>query len=526
MAGAGVGLDGPLEAPEGRWEPGGEWAAAGTGAAGARVLGGLGPAPPRLTAGADTGCPGGGEDRDGGDGAARTPPLLAASTGEALHFLRQRRPDATGGARLAPLRELSLPGAAGQASCTALAAKNPGDSRGLLVGLTGGDVLCLDLEQQLGGGGSARKLVGEATFQPGPAAVAGPERRCTCLAWAPQSPGSFVAGYGDGSLRLFQKPLGWGAGTEGDGGGETTAAGSKVGPSSCWQVTCGAAITALAFSGDGQLLGVASRDGIFRVLDVDDGTLVAGCRSYYGGFLCLAWSPDSRFVALGGEDDLLSVYSVVDRCIVAWGDGHRSWVTGCAWDPWWEAPRRDGREASSVGVSAAGSDADEGTTYRIVSVAQDTQLLFWDFEPPESENMPEHRRAPSMTSLPVPLSPSHATGLHRRAASRSSDASGRSRTPSFSGLPAGEDPLEGDMEGLSFAEQHQCIAASVPRDEMLWMVPAAQVRAHQAPVCDVHVLQQGVATLCAESRLRLWLRPTSASAVPAEGGGVEPAKEG
>ena len=507
---AGGAARGGLEAPEGRWAVGGEWAA-GPGAAGVRALGGLGPAPPRLTAGADAAAApaaaaaaaAAGESGCASASAAALPPLLAASTGKALHFLRQRDTGSPGGAPLTPAREVPLPSdAGGQASCVALASEAPEDGRGLLVGLTGGDVLCLDLQQQLREA-SGRKVANEAVFQPGSgAAAAGSELAgCTCLAWAPQPQGAFVAGYADGSLRLFKKPAAW-AGLAGGaaGGGEAppaTASGARIGPSSCWQV-CGGAISALAFSADGQSLGVASRDGVFRVLDVERGTLVAGCRSYYGGFLCLAWSPDSRFVALGGEDDLVSVYSVRDRCVVAWGEGHRAWVSGVQWDPF------------AGGAAAAGAEAAEGPVYRIATVGQDTLLLLWDFEPPESGGAPGHRRAPSATSLPVPLSPSPSTtpGRHRRATSRSSDAPARSRTSSLSGQ-------ETELEGVDFSGQEQCIAVSVPRDDMAWMGPAAQVQAHQAPVCAVQVLRQGIATLCADARLHLWLRPAAPGA-PAE----------
>ena len=77
-----------------------------------------------------------------------------------------------GGAPLTPAREVPLPSdAGGQASCVALASEAPEDGRGLLVGLTGGDVLCLDLQQQLREA-SGRKVANEAVFQPGSGALA------------------------------------------------------------------------------------------------------------------------------------------------------------------------------------------------------------------------------------------------------------------------------------------------------------------------------------------------------------------
>ena len=57
-------------------------------------------------------------------------------------------------------------------------------------------------------------------------------------------------------------------------------------------------------------------------------------QSYYGGLLCCAWSPDGRLIAAGGEDDLVSLYSLEARCCVAWGAGHHSWVAGVAFDTW------------------------------------------------------------------------------------------------------------------------------------------------------------------------------------------------
>ena len=45
-------------------------------------------------------------------------------------------------------------------------------------------------------------------------------------------------------------------------------------------------------------------------------------RSYFGGFLCASWSPSGRFLAAGGEDDLITVMSVETGKIVARCQGH------------------------------------------------------------------------------------------------------------------------------------------------------------------------------------------------------------
>ena len=79
--------------------------------------------------------------------------------------------------------------------------------------------------------------------------------------------------------------------------------------------------------------------------------------SYYGGFLCVCWSPDGKYVLTGGQDDLVSIWTLADRQIIARCPGHHSWVTAVAFDPW----RCDDRN------------------YRFGSVGEDCRLLLWDF---------------------------------------------------------------------------------------------------------------------------------------------------
>jgi WD40 repeat protein len=83
------------------------------------------------------------------------------------------------------------------------------------------------------------------------------------------------------------------------------------------------------------------------------------------------------YVLTGGQDDLLSIWSLPDRQIVARCHGHDSWVTAVAFDPW----RCDDRN------------------YRFGSVGDDCKLLLWDF----SVGMLHRPRGVSWLSLSRPL---------------------------------------------------------------------------------------------------------------------------
>ncbi len=72
--------------------------------------------------------------------------------------------------------------------------------------------------------------------------------------------------------------------------------------------------------------------------------------------MCICWSPDGKYVLTGGQDDLVSIWSLGERRIVARCPGHQSWVTAVAFDPW----RCDDRN------------------YRFGSVGEDRRLLLWD----------------------------------------------------------------------------------------------------------------------------------------------------
>eukprot|EP00850_Spirogloea_muscicola_P009026 SM000050S16951 [mRNA] locus=s50:44162:46830:+ [translate_table: standard] len=195
--------------------------------------------------------------------------------------------------------------------------------------------------------------------------------RCTAVAWVPGSGGLFVVAYLDGNLYVYDKSKD----TSGDVAfppprephafSVAHARSSKSNPVARWHV-CAGPLNALAFSSDGTFLACAGRDGFLRIFDFAQEVLMCGCKSYFGALLCCAWSGDGKYVLVGGEDDLVQVWSMEDQVVVAWAEGHSSWVSGVAFDPFWAAPPSSSSSASSSAV------------YRFGSVGQDAQLFLWD----------------------------------------------------------------------------------------------------------------------------------------------------
>jgi len=114
---------------------------------------------------------------------------------------------------------------------------------------------------------------------------------------------------------------------------------------------------AFAFSPSGSHLAIASEDGCLRIIDLHAEHLTDVYMSYYGGFICVTWSPDGRYILTGGQDDLVSIWSFEEATLVARCAGHHSWVTDVQFDLW----RCDERN------------------YRFGSVGEDARLLLWDF---------------------------------------------------------------------------------------------------------------------------------------------------
>jgi WD40 repeat protein len=114
----------------------------------------------------------------------------------------------------------------------------------------------------------------------------------------------------------------------------------------------------MKFSPNGRHLAAVSDDGYLYIIDYSTSKLHVRFQSFYGGILCCCWSPDGKYIVTGGEDDLISVYDITSKSILARGIGHSSFVAAVTFD-------------------AVQCDNER---YRIVSVGQDTRLILWDLD--------------------------------------------------------------------------------------------------------------------------------------------------
>ncbi|KAL5614451.1 hypothetical protein BROUX41_004556 [Berkeleyomyces rouxiae] len=190
--------------------------------------------------------------------------------------------------------------------------------------------------------------------------------------WLPGSENLFLAGHTDGSLIVYDKEkedAPFNSDEEPSIVGQdigkrrarfkieksVTSKNQKTNPVSWWRLY--KTIKQFAFSPDNRYLAIVTKSLAFRLIDFLEEKQEEMFDSYFGDFTCICWSPDGKYIVTGSQDDLMTIWSVADRCAVAWCKGHKSWPTAVAFDPW----RCDDRN------------------YRFGSVGEDCRLCLWDF---------------------------------------------------------------------------------------------------------------------------------------------------
>lgn len=237
------------------------------------------------------------------------------------------------------------------------------DSLRVAIGFTAGQIQIIDMATRDDSRRSLTKINDEKNND---------NTMITAIQWVPSMPNKLIAGYTSGSVYLFDTDkndapsLSWSVEKKCGKYFTQYQNRSKDGdnPEKKWSFGT-AAISALEYSPCGRRLAVASRNGSCYVLanqEVDNKlsfNFLVEMNSYFGGFLCCSWSPSGRFLAAGGEDDLISVMNIENGRIICRCQGHRSWVASIAWD-------------SFIDTSRSGLDS------RLGSVGQDGILCFWD----------------------------------------------------------------------------------------------------------------------------------------------------
>lgn len=131
---------------------------------------------------------------------------------------------------------------------------------------------------------------------------------------------------------------------------------TKSNPIGFWNISSHP-ILDFKFSPCGNYLAVAGRDGKLSIISTKEKKIIVNFRSYYGGFTTLDWSHDGKFIITGGEDDIVSIWGVAEKILIARGYGHKSWVSKVIFD----------------------KDGCKNGNYRFFSVGEDCKCSIWSF---------------------------------------------------------------------------------------------------------------------------------------------------
>lgn len=226
-----------------------------------------------------------------------------------------------------------------------------------------------------------------------------------------------------------------------------------------------------------------------RYLKVTNIRLLDTFSSYFGALTSVAWSPDGQYIITGGQDDLVTIWAFrggapsssfapeYQRRIIARCQGHTSWVTGVAFDPW---------------------RCDEKNNYRFGSVGEDGKILLWDF---------------SVQALHKPKSSTATSGASIHGGRRESVAD-RPSTPnappgSSAGLSLRREITTNSIR--AHANSGPLVHPVLPRSEVAILQPVVVRQIDNEPLKSIVFRQEGIITTCVRGHVKVWSRPGTAT---------------
>ncbi|PYH92972.1 catabolite repression protein creC [Aspergillus ellipticus CBS 707.79] len=241
----------------------------------------------------------------------------------------------------------------------------------------------------------------------------------------------------------------------------------KTNPVALWKLA-NQKISQFSFSPDHRHLAIVLEDGSLRVMDYLKEEVLDIFRSYYGGLICVCWSPDGKYIVTGGQDDLVTIWSLPERKIVARCQGHNSWVSAVAFDPW----RCDER------------------TYRFGSVGDDCRLLLWDFSVGMLHRPRMHHQSSARQRTSMIISNPQHPSRHR------ADSSGnrmRSDSQETADTYGSYDPTVRHLVE--------------PRSRTALLPPIMSKIVGDDPICWLGFQEDSIMTSSLEGHIRTWDRP-------------------
>ncbi|KAI7900112.1 WD40-repeat-containing domain protein [Cokeromyces recurvatus] len=292
----------------------------------------------------------------------------------------------------------------------------------------------------------------------------------TMIKWIPGFEDTFMASFEDGSILILEK----------DRDDQSfhfqitkpNKFNNKYNPIAHWRVSrkgivalaCFFFLNSFFIFTRNQHLAIVGKDGLLRVIDYINEWLCDVFVGYFGGLLCVTWSPDGHYILTGGQDDLVTIWSFKEKRIVARCQGHKSWVTDVAFDPLYC----------------------DDTEYRFASVGEDCKLLLWNFSV-NALHKPKQEKAISFGSSSSSISSNSNNNGSSNNTSNEVIAPFTPLTTQHTRLPT--------IHPLLFKTQ-------VPS-----LQPIVKQTIHPDPCVDVIFTEDEILTTDRRGRIRSWSRP-------------------